>query len=449
VVENTKIEELVEHLLETAEFEKLFQQMMADESDLEERCKQEGWNLEEADSHMIDFTQEFHRLMKLYELPVRNRPELYKALLNRCENLKEESVDDLCWIYCAILCDRGLLLDQYRQERTREQNLLNYLDTKKDMDELLQLLHKRQQLHIENGSLVDKVCREKSIFKPDSKTDKYLVFQEVLQYFDHEGDKQILLDNIEYLLQLANGSAYLKKIKPLFIYQTMLKHRSRICNNSEFKFDMKKLWQYTKYQIETNNDKNYKQYENNIIFFLELCHIFAKDKEIDIELCGWGFAELSNMCEWYYMNYVNEDLDFILPIPMEELVARKTISYFEKGYDAVQLFAANEMEAKEITDFIYTEKPQFTDVIQAIVNYLNEYADELEEQFLKVDQDTDKNAMIQLCVQVFERANAPVKYITPIDLPCIYTTINLLLLQMVEGIAEERLVKAGKKLIGL
>ena len=109
---------------------------------------------------------------------------------------------------------------------------------------------------------------------------------------------------------------------------------------------------YQDYQINTDNGKNFSQYQSYVELYEHLRRAYLSDQQTDIPFCDYCFANLSPLSEWFYRYCLPE-----LPIPknlkqnVQEHMALSfpTLFDYEKyaEYDIAEFEAANPAILKE------------------------------------------------------------------------------------------------------
>lgn len=386
------------NLVVDASMEEIIDALLENALSLAERLQQENMSLAEAREQCQQYRDRFRAVCCKYALPYDNKIILCRELYKK---LAKEKNDELKWLYCAVICDQGLLLDQSRKSRTEEQDILNYLDSSRALEQLWQLLSRKEKYKPQNflqSKEFDKdSLKQSELFITAADVDEIVRIYERCIGITRDFHKEIFRENMIYISWKVNALEDLQKIAPLFFYQLIIKHKARITKSRNINPVISKLWKYKKYQIEYNNGKNYRILEQLAAFFISLCNHFFQKEKVDKNLTLYGFAYLSNICEWYYQVYQRKDLfslslqewaaydmydlkqaEEFLPVPLSCILERLTFTGFETEY-SMNMYRLYGLEDsfQEADDFYEDEFIADSKIINKTVKYLNEH----EQQF--------------------------------------------------------------------
>lgn len=222
----------------------------------------------------IKFKQNFLNKLDKYEIPFHNRSIYFYTLANKIdENPTSEELKELL---LTAICDAEFLLYHFLPEQTEEEIIESYRATRlrintfhkvykeeKDLDELWKFISKRKTLPNIDHLLLE---MEATINNEVNKL-CHLYYK----YFEIPERQAVeLRNNLEHFVSLSYSHKEYHSVAPFFFYQIMVKHTKRIASKENFQFSPKNLWEYKKYKIVRNNNKNYDTYEKNARLFIEL-----------------------------------------------------------------------------------------------------------------------------------------------------------------------------------
>lgn len=422
---NSEEDDILNYLIDTTE-------------SLESKLKQTNLTMPQAKKDMLKFIAHTKNLCSTYSLPLDNKAKFCQDLFHYIDDIP---LKEMILLFTAVICDNGLLFDIHRDDRTIRQDISCYLSMKQQMTSFTDKLTIQSAHNLFFRKLKEKKPSDIPTRTSHNKADIYFIFQTFTAYFplNSQDKPSILIENISFLCSILANDKILLKIAPVFIYQVVRKHKSRLLKAELFHFEWENLWTYKSYQIATDNGKNFNNYIALINFFLDLCDYFSNDPTIDIELSYYIFSELSNLCEWYY-TYFEYSENIKLPEPLSISIAQRK---FDCCCDNSQYNCSNE----ELVEFFSYKKSYTKQIERKIQQYLQNHPSVIQQYINIFPADLDKKS--HLIYQIFDNANLPLKFITPADLPIIHTAINLLLETEVNRQAEQNLLKTGRKLIDL
>lgn len=415
----------------------LINQLIDSTETLEAKLKQENLTFIHAKEGMQYFIAHIKDLCTTYSLPLNNKSKFPQKLSQIMQNLPPQ---DLLLLYTAVLCDKGLLFDIERTDRTIEQDVGCYLTLKREMNFLsddfsMKSTYKNTFIKLKNQCALKNIPLHKS----GTEADIYFVFQTFTKYFAiaRSHDSKIIMDNIALICSLLANNEKLLRIAPIFIYQIISKHKTRFCKTANFHVEWDKLWTYKSYQITTDNGKNFNNIIDLVNFFLDLCHYFNQNPKIDIELSHYIFSESTNLCEWYYSN-CEYDEKITLSVPLIIRIAQCHIDCFE---NSPNYNCTNE----QFTDF-FSYKKSYTKQIQRTINqYLDTHLPMIQKYMDILPTNLDKKQ--HLVYKILDDMTLPSKCIPPADLPLLYSVITTLIEIEINQQTEKTLLLLGNHLI--
>jgi len=404
---------------------------------LEARLEQENLTFTQAKEGLQYFIVPIKNLCTTYRLPINNKPKFIQKLSQIVHTIPPQ---DLFPLYTAVLCDKGLIFDIERTDRTIEQDISCYLTMQRETlffaDEF-----SRKSTYKTTFDKLKSQCTMKNIPLQSlgNEADIYFVFQAFTKYFPfaRKHDPKIIMDNIALVCSLLANNEELLHIAPIFIYQVVSKHKARFCKTENFHFEWDKLWTYKSYQITADNGKNFNNIIDLVNFFLDLCHYFSQNPAVDIELSHYIFSESVNLCEWYYTN-CEYDEKVTLSLPLSIRIVHCNIDCFENTPD----YGCTD---EQIIDFFSYKKSYTKQIQQTITQYLGTHSPVIQ-QYLDISS-TNLEKKQRLVYKILDDIALPAKYIPPADLPLLYSVITLLIEVEITQQAERALFLIGNQLI--
>lgn len=415
---------------------------LADEPDFEEVLLREGLTWASARQQAEAYRQEFLRRAAQYALSLDDRLLLCQALFDRAVSPSNE----LRWLFCQIVTDTGFLLDRDREAFDEEELVQGWLWSQEESGELFAALAERaalQQRFLEICAQTQK----NSLPKADCDSEKKdLIFQRYTALFGASGDEKLFLDNIEQLIGMQERSEALTEIAPLFLYRMLVRHSRRLHESDCTRFDFRALWRYQAYRIDGDNGKNYKTNLAYLRLFHALCAIYEKDARVSIPLCCHGFAQLSNLGDFYRMV---KPADCPLPFaePLEELIAQHAFSCYEHGLGDNVILAEEGLTARALFEFESGGDRNRARALDRISAYMNRNVAAVTTAFL----DADAVGVKALCGEILTGAALTARE-QPRDLhevALFLASINGGLMELVDYYANDLLTRAAERLTGL
>ena len=242
-------------------------------------------------------------------------PELFRYGKERfylCRELERAKRDADLYLICLLLCDDGILteIDHVTDNNLRAfaKYIFDVKNVKKEIETKKMIYHRWVQLlqklyEYDNSTSVDDVTiiEHNAIFKVYR---NIYPLNKIGPYF---------MQNLETLAVTANKPPF-NEIAPLYVYQMLTKHSSRLNKNEGLQVNQESLWKYQEYQIDFDNGKNFKTNAKNMELFFALCKLFADCPGVDILLCQYGFIQLSNLYQFYEENFSDDDTFLIEPL---------------------------------------------------------------------------------------------------------------------------------------
>lgn len=89
----------------------------------------------------------------------------------------------------------------------------------------------------------------------------------------------------------------MKLLKPYLIFTVLTRKHGMMQNSVGFTPNMKTVFQYQLYNIRSYNGKNFNNYKSYLELYNHLQRFYANDEEVNMELCGFCFANTSPLSD--------------------------------------------------------------------------------------------------------------------------------------------------------
>lgn len=264
--------------------------------------------------------------------------------LTLCEKLEEQPANETVqFLYCAIVTDCGLLFDLTPEERTDEQDIRCWIEQKNRMDELFEAIRQEAQFQKRLKALPQALKRAGKQSQ-DIQSEQALLYRLSLEHgFLYNGRKSnVYLDNIGELVQQVNSVTALQSVKPYVYTAVLIRKNKKMMNRSGYQPNFQNVFQYEKYNIHTDNGKNFDAYQAHLELYDHLRGNYLNAPEVDIAFSDYCFANLCNLSDWYYDNCQPN-----AEIPMN--LRRKVQSLMHPGFP--QLVNYHDYEDFDVTTF--------------------------------------------------------------------------------------------------
>ena len=389
-----------------------------------------------ADVHSQEIINTFNSLCKKYKLSNSNK-FLFSSKL--CELIDKKFNNEIIWLYLILISDNGLIFSD-GSERTEYTNMSLYSYMIHDLNNLYDIFARMADYKEEFDNLFKRLPKEIISDTNAELKDKFKLIQLFLKFIGKEESSlnDILDKNIEYICSILEASSELQKIAPLFCYQVMTKHQSRIFSMQDFSFDINNLWKYKTYQIKKDNGKNFNAMSKSMELFLDLLEYYSKTSDISIELNIYGFYSLSNMWEWYH-KYLEYDDDTIVVSP-KRLFELRSFSCFDEASLPKSLFKDYEADEKTFYSLPYRSNTL------ALEKYLTENPDILKIYIATIKKESE-NSLMELLQNIINNCNLKFKYIDTENTPILYKSVNYILMKLADKYMLELLADKGNSLI--
>ncbi len=398
---------------------------------LEERLEAAHCSYDEMHRALQKFIAQFYLLTSKYSLDADNKFICCKELQEKASSMAD---DELEFLLHALLFEKGILFNQFDEERTLEQDLQCYLDLLEEKDILSASIKKHQRYAVEFRSLADYKPKNRTAANAPSNYLTDFLLTKIIEFFPKEskGCNDTLAYNISLLCATLDDNPALQRVAPFFIFQVTTGHLSRFCRNETFNYDYEKLWSYNEFKIATDNGKNFKRHQLVLQFFLDLCDFFSDQEGFDPVFSHYCFANTSNLNEWFHTNcQVDEQIPLDLPTAM--IIERAPLDFFYKckAWD----YAPKEHEA------FYKNEVLIQRLDQKIATYL-----ESNPQLLETYGKNLLKNNTPLIYQTFDEATLPLDLIDKRQISLIHEFIEITFNEFIAHSAKISLFQAANQL---
>ena len=370
-------------------------------------------------------------------------PELFhygKERFSLCRELEKAKRASDLYLICLLLCDDGILKEIDRVTNKNLCSFAKYIFNAKNVEKEI---NERKMLHGRWCQLLQ------SLYEYDSSTpiqyaisiDYHDVFKIYRELYPMNKIGSYLEQNLEILAATATTPPF-NKIAPLYIYQMLTKHISRLNKNEGLQVNQESLWKYQQYQIDHDNGKNFKTNLRNIQLFFKLCQLFENHPEVDIVLCQYGFIQLNNLYSFYNENFPEDDL--FLVESLESWILEHPFSCYANGEEDALLYRKSGISYLKYRRFRRnpTKKESLDYIFRTIV--------EREKEFIQRFLDADEAGTVALCKEII--GEIPLSFTLNTmeqDLPIYLAVVNIYLQDFVDLMALECLRGAVEGMIEL
>lgn len=383
-------ENILPFLDEDLDFEEIIDRLLeGDYEDLQMFLEKRHLTYDQALKNVGSFRTKFLNQCKINKISIKQK----KSVVTYFQNYQIDQNNQ--WLFAAILCDNGYLLDTEREYRSTEQDISSGIRCMEEMDKVQKYfdfcrIHRQkfEQLISENPNHIQPVYTEN---KQEA--------EDILQILDQCwfcGEEEYVIDvlknNLIEILATVQANNSLLSIKPLFLFLLLRNHKSRIAETEGVQYQIQKLFQYKKYKIDEDNGRNFKSHADMICLFEALCHYYEKDTNVNLDLCRYGFSAVSNIGQWYYEQYFVEQDSFILP------GASNIVRQME--------FRFNE-ELADISDWSMFETSYYKRISKFLETYIRNHKQEIQES---IDSNNDT-----LAQKIYQTVILPEGLCAPMD----------------------------------
>lgn len=324
------------------------------------------------------FYTEYYRACKKYDIATQNKATLLYDIALRLEKVPMDG--DLRQLLLLALADDGILLSHF--EQTSEQYIeYEYQNLRKRYVRLAELYTKRQvlaqgwqqRMTVTKLPEVDAMrFTDENAFAEEANHLTYL-YRSILEVSERNSPE--LYTNLRRFLCLAYQLTDYSSIIPLFLFQIMVRHTSRLATKENLRISLQSLWSYREYKITMDNEKNYKQYKAFSKLFRKICKYFRGYGNVDLELCRYGFGKVSNLGQWVIECQPTKRKRILDKFSYYLLESNMTcIEYYEpETYTAQGIFGVEKKAVKRYIDECWNECVHVEETVRAYLESHVEY----------------------------------------------------------------------------
>lgn len=321
--------------------------------ELDELLKQNHLTFNSAKQKVKQFKEKFYSLLSKYSISSRNLVATCYDLME-CVSQQPDNAD-LQYLYFCIMTDFGLL-NTMDSNRTEEQEIRNYLEQNKLVQELESFLKLQSDNSRKLNELREYLKKPIKIKSIECAEESDFLYHLTIQHtFLHDSIKnEVYKDNLKSLLIHINSDENLRCVKPYLIFAVLARKTGMMQKREHFIPNLRAVFQYQDYNIYKDNGKNFNQYQSELELYDHLQRSYIDDDDVDIELCDFCFTNLSPLSEWYYMNCEpNEEIPMtlgrkILTVMPESFPVILSYEDYEKLDESeIQMYSDAEGELKE------------------------------------------------------------------------------------------------------
>lgn len=240
--------------------------------------------------------------------------------------------------------------------------------------------------------------------------------------------------NVQTFLSDLNFYEPLRKIAPLYLYQLIVNHLSRLQKNKDVTVNLESLFRYKQYEINVDNGKNFQKNRDYIHLFSRLCSLFEKDNSVNIPLSQWGFMKLSNLLEF---DRSETEMKSTCIVPFFDTMIED--SFFSTLHITDGEPVLSEMWGFSLKQVQYFQSQQvFHSALDGISTFLNKNALVFHMKYLE----SEKEQIEELCKEIYflSAAQKIRKPKSDRELKLFFATIYLGLLDLKDYFGKEYLV---------
>ena len=280
---------------------KYIDQHTEDNISFEEILENNNLTYDEADGNKLQFVKNFRELLSKYGICSRNIVGICNGII---EKINENSDNqELQYLYFCVITDNGIINKINYSENDDERILENYIQQQKKINSLNEFME-LQRRNLKKLNDIRSYLKSPVIVSHTEYEEEFeIVFNMTLQHTFLYGNRknQIYKDNLHSVLDYLNGNEVLKTVKPYVLFAVLARKHGMIQKRKNFIPNIKSLFKYQSYNIIRDNGKNFNNYQSYTELYEQFRRSYMEDEYIDIELCDFCFANLSLLCEWYYM----------------------------------------------------------------------------------------------------------------------------------------------------
>ncbi|MGN1411894.1 MAG: hypothetical protein ACI4WH_05210 [Oscillospiraceae bacterium] len=312
--------------------------------------KSHGLTYQEGLRKSKEYYWKFRSLLKTFNIDTTSKENIYLSI---CELAEKSPNDDLLKLYCMVLTDNGLLMDNKNPMRTDEQNILSWLEQSKKFRKVHRYIKNQSTLENRLQKVIKSLDSLKIVEKKlSSEHDDVVKIVLPCNIYYKCKNRDILLNNIENLIKMLRSNDDLREISAYVCFAILTRKQSYMSSHDGYSPNLKAIFKYEKYQIDTDNGKNFKNYLEYLQIYVRLCEYYFKHYIIDSSLSDYCFLKYSNLSEWYYSNDDVHNLG--VPVPFLDIIRKYldgNISIDFPKYELVENSVADKMLLNTIYNY--------------------------------------------------------------------------------------------------
>lgn len=354
---------------------------------------------------LLQLKNDFNQKLAKYKIPTENRANLYFQLGSRVAEQPEN--EELIDLLVTAISDCNLFISYYDHYEPDEYPKL--LDMVRSRSKKLRKSIEKERRY---KQLWESILSRKTVpqlKELDSEMNKKIEAEALklskifCEYFEIDFKKSgELHNNLTYFVQLSYSHPDYHRIAPYYFWKIMVKHKSRLIKNDHLQFKPDNLWKDQEYNIEQDNQKNFKEYERYCNLFLELTDYYKKFEEVKLNYSRYAFCNTCNLLKWMDMYQIKGRKQF--KTPLLKTLDKFSLSCLEneapKEFDPYQIYGVTSLE--EFTYFdLYLDQlilvfPEINHFILENVDYIIDFM-----KYIYVDQ----AAISRIIQETYEKAH--------------------------------------------
>lgn len=237
--------------------------------EFDELLKQNHLTFNSAKQKAKQFKEKFYSLLSKYSISSQNLAETCYDLMNRISHQPDNA--DLQYLYFCIMTDFGLL-NTMDSNRTEEQEIRNYLEQNKLVQELESFLKLQSDNSRKLNELREYLKKPIQVKHLECTEESDLLYQMTIQHtFLYESvGNEVYRDNLNALLMYINSNENLITVKPYILFAILARKTGMMQNREHFIPNLKAVFQYQNYNIYRDNGKNFNQYQSALELYDQL-----------------------------------------------------------------------------------------------------------------------------------------------------------------------------------
>ncbi|MDD6489877.1 MAG: hypothetical protein PUG48_08715 [Clostridia bacterium] len=365
--EELAIDELLDDYIDSGKYK-------TTEDILSEKDLTEKQALDKAD----EFKKRFFDLLEIKDIKNRN---ISKICFEVSELSKTDKSDNVLFLCVCLLTENGLIFGDVEDKEDKIRLWYEQSETVQKLTELIKQepVYRKRLEELKN-------YKPKDLSAKINQKEQTLLYKTATDYkfLSEYKDSDVFFENIGELVRMVNSDETYKQIKPYIYFAVLTRKHKLMTGHQGFIPNISNVFEYKKYRIDRDNNKNFNTYEAYLILYEEIFSLFENDGT-DIEFNNYCMANLSNLCEWYYENCEhNEDI----PINLSEAVGyfSKTVSlipenfWFSRECEVMNVFVDKNPSVSRAYEEIMSDDEflqSFVSAVQNDENNIDVYAEKM------------------------------------------------------------------------